>query len=82
MKQIIYILGIICLVILTSATTVQVMTIKPATPTSTIVKRLGGNFMTGSDTETFIKEYVKKGYITKSITVLNTNNVIIIMEKY
>jgi hypothetical protein len=72
------VLGIL-IVILTSATTVSVMTVKPATPKSVIV------FEKNSTSETIesIREYVRKGYIIKSVSVdANYHSHIVIMEKY
>lgn len=69
-----FLLGIF-LVILTSATTVSVMTIKPAIPKSTVCFRFNNI--------NELKPYIKKGYIVKIISKgdeWTTGHVI--LEKY
>ena len=81
MKQAFYFILGITLVILTSATTVSVMTVKPSKPKATIV------FST-DDGRKSIKEdiykYVRKGYIVKSVagTSQYGGTWLVVMEKY
>lgn len=73
---------------MTATTTVSIMTIKPATPTSTIVFEdyayINDASKLGRNASDFIKKYSKYGYITKSITFgsYETRAVIVVMEKY
>lgn len=81
MKKAFYFMLGIAIVILTSATTVSVMTVKPAKPKETII------FTTDSGTESVkeaIGNYVRKGYIVKSVagTSQYGYNWIVVMEKY
>lgn len=76
------ILGALILIVLMSATTVSVMTVKPAKPISTIVE-------TGrmSSIKQFILKYSKHGYVVKEIgnypeIALGGDNMIVVMEKY
>ena len=69
----------LCLIILTSATTVSVMTIKPETPKSVIV--LQSSWGTIDKTQKDILNYVKQGYIVRSTVGVDTR-ALIIMEKY
>ena len=62
----------LCLVILTSATTVSVMTIKPATPKHVVVFTRSSS----TDEPAIILKYSKKGYIVK------VAENIVVMEKY
>lgn len=67
----------IALIILTSATTVSVMTVKPATPKATII-------VSGWDTPELngkIKPYLQKGYVVKNVAAGDGARVVI-MEKY
>ena len=81
MKNLFYFVLGLCLVILTSATTVSVMTIKPAVPKSIIVFVGRGN-----DIANFIKVNAKKGYIVKHFNNLTARNGfagdLVVMEKY
>ena len=83
MKNTFYFILGICLIVLTSATTVSVMTIKPATPISVVC------FPSG-DCE-ILKEkinlYSKRGYVVKTISSASSDSslwykFIVIMEKY
>lgn len=82
------IIAMIILIIATSATTVSIMTFKPATPSSTIVfteyQYIGDREKTSNAVKGFITKYSKFGYITKSITFggYETRTVIVVMEKY
>ena len=85
MKNTIYFMLGIALVILTSATTVSVMTVKPEKPKLTLIK----SFWLESDSEQvakYIKNQVKNGYILKSVEGANDGQSystwIVIMEKY
>lgn len=81
MKNLFYFMLGLCLVILTSATTVSVMTVKPATPKSTITY-VGR----GSNIAHFININSKKGYIVKCFSQLTGTNGdtgdLVVMEKY
>lgn len=81
MKNLFYFVLGLCLIILTSATTVSVMTVKPAVPKSIIV--FVGR---GSDIANFIKVNTKKGYIVKHFSNLTATNGdtgdLVVMEKY
>jgi len=80
MKHLFYLILGVLIVILTSATTVSVMTVKPATPKSVAVF---GNSSEGDAIEN-IKQYVRKGYIVKSVagTSQYGHDWIVVMEKY
>jgi len=78
MKNTFYVLLGIALIVLTSATTVSVMTVKPAKPKSVIVKIT----RYAEDTNKFIYTYVKQGYTIKSSDGDGDGNWLIIMEKY
>lgn len=85
MKQAFYFILGITLVILTSATTVSVMTVKPSKPKLTLVK----SFWLESDSEQvaeYIKNQIKNGYILKSVAGANDGQYnstwIVVMEKY
>ena len=77
MKNIFYFMLGICLIMLTSATTVSVMTFKPSTPKYTIV-------VSSWDTDGLndkIKPYIKNGYIVKTISA-GDNARVALLEKY
>lgn len=85
MKNAFYVLLGITLIILTSATTVSVMTVKPAKPKYFICKF----FKNQSDAEEvndFVKTQMKKGWVLKEIEGANDSKTfstwIVIMEKY
>ena len=64
--------------ILTSATTVSVMTIRPDKPKSIVV-----DTMNRIDVQNFTYKYFKKGYVIKIVTAPNeVGNCIVVMEKY
>lgn len=84
MKNIFYFLLGIALIVLTSAATVSVMTVKPATPKS--VTSFVGNTKQCSK---HIMEYSKRGYVVKFMTQsqgsyneYNQTRCLVVMEKY
>lgn len=81
MKNLFYFVLGLCLIILTSATTVSVMTVKPAVPKSVIV--FTGR---GHDIANFIKVNTINGYIVKHFSDLKGTNGssggLVVMEKY
>jgi hypothetical protein len=79
MKNLIYFIAGVLFITLISATTVSVMTIKPATPKSTIV--FYKNWGDEQETITKIQQYTKAGYVYKGSIETDTR-AIIIMEKY
>lgn len=85
MKQAFYFILGIALVILTSATTVSVMTVKPAQPKLFMVK----TFIYKQDSKEigiFIKEQMKKGWILKEVEGANDGQYastwVVVLEKY
>lgn len=69
----------LCLVILTSATTASVMTVKPATPKSVVAFyeiRSNGDLLTRK-----INNYISKGYVYKH-GFGSDYHMIVVMEKY
>ena len=84
MKNVFYFMLGIALIVLTSATTVSVMTVKPATPKYFIVK----NFYEYNNTEKqadFIRSMSVKGWILKSQSLAVNQHIIhgiVVMEKY
>lgn len=85
MKNTFYFMLGIVLVILTSATTVSVMTVKPAKPKLTLVKSFLSEIGSEQVAE-YIKNQVKNGYILKSVEGANNGKYqstwIIVMERY
>ena len=78
MKNITYIFLFVIGMILTSATTVSVMTIRPDKPKSIVV-----DTMNRIDVQNFTYKYFKKGYVIKIVTAPNeVGNCIVVMEKY
>lgn len=84
MKNILYLLLGICLIFLTSATTVSVITAKPATPKYFIVKEF-----TDADYDDvqakYIRKMIKKGWVLKSQSLAGKQYSyygIVVMEKY
>ena len=78
MKNITYIFLFVIGMILTSATTVSVMTIRPDKPKSIVV-----DTMNRIDVQNFTYKYFKKGYIIKIVTAPNEMGMcVIVMEKY
>jgi hypothetical protein len=85
MKQIFYFILGIALVVLTSATTVSIMTVRPAQPKQFMVK----NFINETDCEQvgiYIKQQIKKGWILKEVEGANygqySSTWVVVMEKY
>ena len=82
MKNLFYFIAGVLFITLISATTVSIMTVKPALPKSTIV------FSDDYREDEFIgkiKTYIKQGYIVKSISGSGkqyTDTWIVVMEKY
>lgn len=84
MKNVFYFMLGIALVILTSATTVSVMTVKPATPKYFIVKSFY-EYHSSERQADFIIKMSKKGWVLKSQSLavnLNVLHGIVVMEKY
>jgi hypothetical protein len=85
MKNIFYILLGVALVILTSATTVSVMTVKPAQPKVFIVKSFTYETNSGN-VHRYIKYQMKKGWILKEVEGANDGEFastwVVVMEKY
>ena len=78
MKNTIYLILFIIGMILTSATTVSVMTIRPDKPKSIVV-----DTMNRIDVQNFTYKYFKKGYTIKIVTAPNEiGNYVVVMEKY
>ena len=78
MKNTIYLILFVIGMILTSATTVSVMTIRPDKPKSIVV-----DTMNRIDVQNFTYKYFKKGYTIKIVTAPNeVGNCIVVMEKY
>ena len=78
MKNTIYLILFIIGMILTSATTVSVMTIRPDKPKSVVV-----DTMNRIDVQNFTYKYFKKGYVIKIVTAPNeVGNCTVVMEKY
>lgn len=79
MKNILHFLLGILVIIGVSATTVTVMTVKPANPKMVLIK----SFTYVSETENFIKDGYKRGYILKGMyNNGTTRDVSVVMEKY
>lgn len=76
MKHVIYLLTGILFVILTSATTVSVMTVKPAVPKEVFTYE----FQSYGELQNVIHKKHKEGFIVKFATVKYSG--ILIMEKY
>jgi hypothetical protein len=84
MKNVFYVLLGIALVILTSATTVRVITVKPATPKYFVVKEFTDADIGDVQAE-YIKKMIKKGWILKSQSLAGKQYTIygiVVMEKY
>ena len=77
MKNTIYLILFIIGMILTSATTVSVMTIRPDKPKSIVV-----DTMNRIDVQNFTYKYFNKGYVIKLVTAPTTGNCLVVMEKY
>ncbi len=88
MKNTIYFILGICLVVLTSASTVSIMTVKPATPKYIMVKSFRPSLHLNADVKdigNYIQENTQNGWILKSNSISVTNGyvyAIVVMEKY
>jgi hypothetical protein len=84
MKNIFYFVLGISLVILTSATTANLITVKPANPKYIVVKSFYENL--GSDVQAnFIRDMMSKGWILRSQSLAGKQynlHGIVVMEKY
>lgn len=85
MKNIFYFILGVCLIILTSATTVSVMTVKPEKPKQIVVEIFDDEYVTSS-IKTFIENKHKQGWILKEIVGFKQNDYksdwVVVMEKY
>ena len=85
MKNIFYILLGVSLIVLTSATTVSVMTVKPAHPKFFMVKSFTYETNSGAVAR-YINEQMKKGWILKEVEGANDGEFasawVVVMEKY
>ena len=78
MKNAIYFILGICLVILTSASTISIMTVKPAKPSSVLV-----TYGYAEDIKRTANEYVRDGYQIKMIQGTHyPSQIMLVMEKY
>lgn len=84
MKNTFYFILGVALVILTSATTVSVVTVKPATPKSIIVKSFKYQYYPNKQEE-YIRNMLRKGWVLKSSSLAGTQyqiHGIVVLEKY
>lgn len=78
MKNAIYFILGICLVVLTSASTISIMTVKPAKPKSVLV-----TYGRAYNIKRTACEYIKNGYQIKVIQGTHySNEIMLVMEKY
>jgi hypothetical protein len=84
MKNLFYFLLGISLIVLTSATTVSVMTVKPATPKS--IATFVGDI---NQCSKYIREYSQRGYVVKFMSQsqgqysgYDETRCLVVMEKY
>jgi hypothetical protein len=85
MKNLFYFIAGVLFITLISATTVSIMTVKPATPKSVLIKSFWSYSGIQEDVEKFIKNSVKQGYIVKTVSVSSDTNyqrAVVVMEKY
>lgn len=85
MKQVFYFMLGVSMVVLTSAATVNIMTVKPSTPKTTIVKSFRTMYGLEQEMEEFTREKVKQGYIVKSVAMMDDESMskgIVVLEKY
>lgn len=85
MKNLFYFIAGVFFITLISATTVSVMTVKPAVPKSIIVKSFRTMYGMEADIEEYINTMVKNGYVVKSVAMMNDgsrSNGIVVVEKY
>jgi hypothetical protein len=84
MKNVFYTMLGIALIVLTSATTISVMTVKPAVPKYFIVMTFDGNSYVDSQAK-FIRKKMREGWVLKSQSLAGTQYTlhgIVVMEKY
>lgn len=84
MKQTFYFILGIALVILTSATTVSVITVKPANPKYVVVKQFYDETYPNKQSK-FIRHMISKGWILRSQSLAGKQyslHGIVVMEKY
>jgi len=75
-----FILGVSVCFCLAAGVNSEILTIKPATPKSVLVKLIDCD-----DSPLIISKYIKKGYILKTVSYSQTSSsdkVILVMEKY
>ena len=68
-----------------AATAVAVTEVKPVKPKSTVCKTVRAMYSLEDDVKEYIDEMVKKGYIVKTVALMDDENWskgIIVMEKY
>lgn len=68
-----------------SATTAGVMTVKPATPKSVIVKPFRSVFGIEKDVATYVTQKTKEGWILKEIAIIDDERYskgVVVLEKY
>ena len=79
-----FLIGVLFITLI-SATTVQVMTVKPQTPKQTIVKPIRAMYGIENDITDYINSMVRQGWIVKSVAIIDDDNWskgVIVMEKY
>ena len=77
MKNAIYLILFVIGMILTSATTATIMTVKPVTP-----KHVKSQwFRTERDVDEYVKVNIRQGYIVKTMT-MSEYSCYVVMEKY
>jgi hypothetical protein len=84
MKNAFYFTLGIALIVLTSATTVSVMTVKPATPKYFVVKEFTDADYNDVQAK-YIRKMIKKGWVLKSQSLAGKQHTIygiVVMEKY
>ena len=85
MRNAVYFIAGILFVTLISATTVSIMTVKPAIPKATIVKYFDNDYDFVEELPKFIKQKIKEGYIVKTVSISSRRyerNAIVVLEKY
>jgi hypothetical protein len=85
MKKAFYLILGIALVVLTSATTVNIMTVKPAPPKLYMVKTFTKEYSC-ENVGNYISQQMKKGWILKEVEGANDGQSystwVVVMEKY
>lgn len=85
MKNVLYFLAGVMFIMLVSATTVSVMTVKPQMPKETLVKAFRDRLNIEENVSKFIISKAHEGYIVKTVTMTDDGyqqRAIIILEKY